>query len=196
MTKTEAIAWLEVMKEDAIFEQNDALKMAIEALQSESTHCRLIDADALILLLKARKQFFIDSYGGSFHTMSEKDKARCDEIDACIASIVNAFYDEDDYWNDRIPTHGRLIDADALMEYCSNQKSKTISNNDIARFPTVQIADKPHGEWIEEYTDANGDKWYRCSHCGERFVLIEKGEASTEPYHFCPNCEADMRQKK
>lgn len=94
------------------------------------------------------------------------------------------------------PTHGRLIDADALMEYCSNQKSKTINNNDIARFPTVQIADKPHGEWIEEYADANGDKWYRCSHCGERFVLIEKGEASTEPYHFCPNCEADMRQNK
>ena len=57
-------------------------------------------------------------------------------------------------------------------------------------------ADRPHGEWIEEYADANGDKWYRCSHCGERFVLIEKGEASTEPYHFCPNCEADMRQNK
>lgn len=94
------------------------------------------------------------------------------------------------------PTHGKLIDADALMEYCSNQKTKTIDNNDIARFPTVQIADRPHGVWIEEYTDANGDKWYRCSHCGERFVLIEKGEASTEPYHFCPNCEADMRQKK
>lgn len=55
-------------------------------------------------------------------------------------------------------------------------------------------ADRPHGEWIVEYTDANRDKWYRCSHCGERFVLIEKGEASTEPYHFCPNCGADMRR--
>lgn len=31
----------------------------------------------------------------------------------------------------------RLIDADALMKYCLNQKSKTISCNDIARFPTV-----------------------------------------------------------
>lgn len=31
------------------------------------------------------------------------------------------------------------------MEYCSNQKSKTISNNDIARFPTadvVEVTDK------------------------------------------------------
>ena len=51
---------------------------------------RLINADALMDLLKARKQFFVDAYGGSFHCMSEKDKARCDEIDSCIASIVNA----------------------------------------------------------------------------------------------------------
>ena len=35
MKRTEAIAWLEVMKEDAIFEQYDALKMAIEALQAD-----------------------------------------------------------------------------------------------------------------------------------------------------------------
>jgi hypothetical protein len=35
----------------------------------------------------------------------------------------------------------RLIDADVLMEYCNNQKDKTIDANDIARFPTV-------GGWI------------------------------------------------
>lgn len=33
--------------------------------------------------------------------------------------------------------HGRLIDADALMEYCQNDKTKTIDCNDIARFPTI-----------------------------------------------------------
>ena len=53
------------------------------------SHIRLIDANVLMDLLKARKRFFVDSYGG-FHCMSEKDKARCDEIDACLASIVNA----------------------------------------------------------------------------------------------------------
>lgn len=31
----------------------------------------------------------------------------------------------------------RLIDADALMDYCNNQKSKTIDANDISRFPTA-----------------------------------------------------------
>ena len=35
----------------------------------------------------------------------------------------------------------RLIDADALMEYVQNQKSKTIDCNDIARFPTVYDVD-------------------------------------------------------
>lgn len=33
--------------------------------------------------------------------------------------------------------HGRLIDADALMEYCQNDKTKLIDCNDIARFPIV-----------------------------------------------------------
>lgn len=32
----------------------------------------------------------------------------------------------------------RLIDADALCEYANNQKDKTISANDIMRFPTIQ----------------------------------------------------------
>lgn len=31
----------------------------------------------------------------------------------------------------------RLIDADALMEYCNNLTGKTIDANDIARFPTT-----------------------------------------------------------
>lgn len=31
----------------------------------------------------------------------------------------------------------RLIDADALMNYCNNLKDKTIDANDIARFPTA-----------------------------------------------------------
>ncbi len=33
--------------------------------------------------------------------------------------------------------HGRLIDADALMEYCQNDINKTVDCNDIARFPTI-----------------------------------------------------------
>ena len=63
---------------------------AIPSADANQNNGRLINADVLMDLLKARKQFFVDAYGGSFHCMSEKDKARCDEVDACIASIVNA----------------------------------------------------------------------------------------------------------
>lgn len=38
--------------------------------------------------------------------------------------------------------HGRLIDADALMELCHNLKEHTVDCNDIARFPTIIEADK------------------------------------------------------
>lgn len=36
----------------------------------------------------------------------------------------------------------RLINANALMEYCQNQRDKKIDCNDIARFPTY-----PTDEW-------------------------------------------------
>ena len=92
-------------------------------------------------------------------------------------------------------THCRLIDADALMEYCSNQKTKTISNNDIARFPTIQ-ADRLHGEWVDE--DGNKvslDKdgcplsscW--CNQCGE--WLVGSDEYAIKG-NFCPNCGVRM----
>lgn len=90
----------------------------------------------------------------------------------------------------------RLIDANALMEYCSNQKTKTISNNDIARFPTVQ-ADRPHGEWVDE--DGNkvpldkdgyplGSCW--CNQCHE--WLVGSDEYAIKG-NFCPNCGVKMK---
>lgn len=38
--------------------------------------------------------------------------------------------------------HGRLIDADSLIEYCQNGINKTVDCNDIARFPAIIKADK------------------------------------------------------
>lgn len=92
--------------------------------------------------------------------------------------------------------HDRLIDADALMEYCSNQKTKTISNNDIARFPTIQ-ADRSHGEWVDE--DGNkvpldkdgyplGSCW--CNQCHE--WLVGSDEYAIKG-NFCPSCGVKMK---
>ena len=138
MKRTEAIAWLEVMKEDAIFEQNDALKMAIEALQTAEINC-----------------------------------VHCPRY----------YETEDDIGvHSHCGSHDRLIDANALMEYCSNQKTKTISNNDIARFPTVS-PDRPQGEWIDK-----GD-YAICSKCGgssgTQYDGVERIPRITA---FCPHC--------
>lgn len=83
-----------------------------------------------------------------------------------------------DYPND-------LISRSALMEYCSNQKSKSIDNNDIARFPSAEAV---QGEWIDI------DSYYRmatCSHC-LKVTMFEKWGEYTRPYNFCPNCGAKM----
>lgn len=44
--------------------------------------------EAAIENMKQHKQFFIDSWGG-FGKMPKEDKARCDEIDNCIAELYN-----------------------------------------------------------------------------------------------------------
>ena len=76
-----------------------------------------------------------------------------------------------DYPND-------LISRSALMEYCSNQKSKSIDNNDIARFPSAEAV---QGEWVEE--DEYSGLWV-CDQCGFASEYMD---------NFCPNCGAKMK---
>ena len=50
----------------------------------------------------------------------------------------------------------RLIDADKLMEYCLNQRTKTIDCNDIERFPPVDAVSKAKvmeliWSWVKEF---------------------------------------------
>lgn len=86
MTREQAIMVLNMV--DAYGVADEAKRMAIEALKAQPANGQIINADKLKNLLEKRKQFFINA-NGSFHNMSEKDKARCDEIDTCIALITN-----------------------------------------------------------------------------------------------------------
>ena len=45
--------------------------------------------------------------------------------------------------------HGRLIDADALMQLAQNCVTKTVDCNDIARFPTIIKAESEKTETIK-----------------------------------------------
>lgn len=81
----------------------------------------------------------------------------------------------------------RYIDANRLIEFCLNNKSRTVDANDIARFPcTADVVERKHGKW--NWVSFN----IECSECGAM-----PNFDSTEPlYNFCPNCGADMREEK
>lgn len=84
----------------------------------------------------------------------------------------------------------RLIDSEKLIEYCNNQKVKTIDANDIARFPTIDAAPVKHGKWIEN-EGLDGDCYYTCSVCHCDWTTID-GTPTENNMRYCPECGAKM----
>lgn len=76
----------------------------------------------------------------------------------------------------------RLIDADALMDYCLNQKTMTVDCNDIARFPTVE-PERKKGKWVGKGSEGFGI--FICDNCGKLSMM---------EYDFCPNCGCRMEE--
>lgn len=86
----------------------------------------------------------------------------------------------------------RLIDAETLFEKVGKIKPKNKSEyellgkfmNMITYSPTVE---RPHGEWKKDGFFAI------CSKCGHE---LQHYELVVSRLNFCPNCGADMRDKK
>ena len=72
-----------------------------------------------------------------------------------------------------------LISRKALCEYALNQKDKSITPNDIMRFPSAQSQRK--GRW-ESGTDLDRE-WCICSECFHQ---------QYDKTNYCPNCGARM----
>ena len=94
----------------------------------------------------------------------------------------------------------RAIDADAIayesIDSCDTGRHEhyygtgiiAVRKEDIDAMPTIQPAEPKRGKWID--TKGNTEWYareYRCSECGDTML----GEAN-----YCPNCGADMRQRK
>lgn len=65
----------------------------------------------------------------------------------------------------------------------------------ISNMPTVEAEPVRHGKWIEEDDYEYGENTWRCSVCGEPYVLIE-GTPKQNLYNYCPNCGAKMDEGK
>lgn len=89
----------------------------------------------------------------------------------------------------------RPIDADNLMEYCNNQKSRAIDCNDIARFPTLDVKPVIKGKWIDKTYGFGCDA--ECDQCHKRANGYFRDNGFGNDYYFydfCPNCGSDMRE--
>lgn len=76
----------------------------------------------------------------------------------------------------------KLIYADALMEYCLNQKTKTIDCNDIARFPIVDAV---------PVVRCRNCEYYNTTNCADGFGWCERngnGHPATDDF-YCANGE-------
>lgn len=88
-----------------------------------------------------------------------------------------------------------LISRQALCEYALNQKDKSITPNEIMRFPSAETA--KHGEWIEKM-------WFHCVYdelpriayvCSECHVAFPADDYLVENFRYCPHCGAKMDEE-
>jgi len=98
----------------------------------------------------------------------------------------------------------RLIDADAVkyqMLYKENwmkgtgEEAQGAWKSDIDKMPTIDAVPVKHGEWIDD------GGLYRCSSCNHLWselwwTEICPIERMLKIMPYCPNCGADMRERK
>lgn len=78
----------------------------------------------------------------------------------------------------------RYVEVYPLMEFANNMKDKSIDANDIARFPLADVRENVHGRWVEINVI---DYKALCSVCGEWSSIMG---------NFCPNCGAQVDERK
>ena len=137
---------------------------------------RLIDANALISKLKERKDFYVSAWG-LFSDMFFSDKSRVDELDSCIAEVVNA------------PT---VEQKELYVPVCNVNfdKEQLIACVDKAKAEILASITRSQGKWIiknksqyDEYADVE------CSNCNR---LFECWDMNYRFYDYCPHCGAQM----
>ena len=192
MTREEAIAywkqrsehihnWLEENEDvDFIGEYVEAIDMAIEALSKPNYES---DNEVRLAVTDMNKDKVVlwDAFG-------EVEYYPHGEINCVNCPHYHETEDETGV-HSHCKSHGRLIDADALSKkLCETTifiKDGEVFQRMINDAPTIQ-ADRPHGEWVFNPTDAIDLMFAKpkCSKCGFE---------SSDGGNFCPNCGARMK---
>ena len=87
----------------------------------------------------------------------------------------------------------RLISLDEALEATHSEIYWTESQQAAVRSflvkqPKADAVEVVHGRWVDDYDDPR----FICEECG-KWLLIEDGTAEM---NYCPNCGADMRERK
>ena len=91
----------------------------------------------------------------------------------------------------------RLIDADALLEFAKHRYGMTVIPSDIKSFPTVDAVEVVHGRWVSLTDCANAGVY--CSVCNKKVYNEDYAWCNRKNKlrsNYCPNCGADMRERK
>lgn len=103
----------------------------------------------------------------------------------------------------------RPIDADALNMYLCELQMANLGEDDdycetlnevihiVDQQPTILAETVKHGEWTVIEDDYVGLTHIECSLCHEEWCFeVDPGELDLVNYNYCPNCGADMRERK
>lgn len=85
----------------------------------------------------------------------------------------------------------KYINADELQEICEKRRYPSIPIDVFKSQPPADVRENIHGEWINKRTMQHDGEFY-CSVCD--FVLDSFMQGVF--YNYCPNCGADMRERK
>ena len=187
MDRREAIEWLKSIRRTSVFEQVEALDLAIEALKGD-LHCPKCGT-----IVRNGRQYHDLVYRGESQTtesQGERMTRIVHELSGCDAESATT--------TDCI-SRQKAIEAVELMmgnlgtPYVSEKELNERATEYIKELPSVTPTERT-GEWIEV------DSWeaerhsvtdMRCSVCGKYSsqVLPHKTRCT---YNFCPNCGAKM----
>ena len=91
--------------------------------------------------------------------------------------------------------HGLDCEHNGAYKDCPYRGCETGCVVTIAKDALALLKEQPeqkHGHWIEQ--DDYNDTYYKCSVCGEPWVLID-GTPSENNMCFCPKCGARMESE-